>query len=450
MPRPTLLIVEDSPSLALTYAEFLGNAGYDIISAETAADARRLAMQNPALILLDLHLPDGSGLDLLRDWRAAGVTAPVVVITAETGAETAVAAIRAGASDFISKPVTRERLTLTVRNTLEQQSLKNTVAALSAFDRDGFCGMIGRSPQMQLAWRTIESAAQSRAPVFITGESGTGKELAALALHASSPRRAQHFEAINCAAMPANLIESEVFGHAKGAFTGALAAHTGAALRADRGTLFLDELTEMPQDLQPKLLRFTQTGVFRPVGGEKEQAVDVRFVAATNRDPHKAISDGKLREDLYYRLNVIHIHLPPLRERGDDGLMIAARLLARLAAEEGKHFHAIDDDVRAFILSNAWPGNVRQLENCLRRAVVLHDGEILTMDMIPPPAEPLPAVPGQPTFSGIIPLREMERLAIEHALRACAGNVSEAARRLEINPSTIHRKITQWRHSNGI
>lgn len=454
-----ILVVEDSPSLALTYQDFLMRAEYTADIAETAHVARqKIKSGRYAAILMDLNLPDGDGITLLTHLRKEGLDVPVVVITADPSIETAVRAIRAGAQDFISKPVTAARLNLTLGNVMEQQALKRIVNGYRAMERDRFCDFIGRSAAMQIVYGMLENAAQSRAPVFITGESGTGKELAARAIHQLSPRKAGAFEALNCAAVPGNLLESEVFGHARGAFTGAVAQYTGAAARADGGTLFLDELPEMPLEMQSKLLRFTQSGIFRPLGSGKEISVNVRFVSATNRAPMDAVTEGFLREDLYYRLNVISVHLPPLRERGEDVVLIAQNLLQRMAAEEQKEFTGMDSDAAAFLKSCPWPGNVRQLQNTLRRAVVMHNGSLLTRDMLQQVAEqharakPVPqkdigmlSPPASP--AGIRPLREVEREVVERALVICSGNITEAARRLGVNASTLHRKMQKWRQS---
>lgn len=463
MSAAEILIVEDSMALSATYQEYLGRAGYTSQMAATADSAcRHLKKRRFDAVLMDLNLPDGDGISLLARLRKEGMDIPVVVITADPSIETAVRAIRAGAQDFISKPVTAARLNLTLRNVLEQQALKNIVNGYRAMERDRFCDFIGRSPAMQIVYRMLENAAQSRAPVFITGASGTGKELAARAIHQLSPRKAEAFEALNCAAVPGNLLESEIFGHARGAFTGAVARYDGAAARAHKGTLFLDELPEMPVEMQSKLLRFTQSGVFRPLGAGQEQAVDVRFVSATNRDPLQAMAEGQLREDLYYRLNVISIHLPPLSARGDDVLLIAQILLARMTQEERKDFEGLDEGAAAFLLQHDWPGNVRQLQNTLRRAVVMHNGPRLTRGMLqqaagtvrqasqapaasqtaPAPADMLPAA-----AANIRPLREVEREIVERALVLCGGNITEAAKRLGLNASTLHRKLNKWREA---
>ena len=398
------------------------------------------------------------GMEILRHIRSRHMPASVVVITAHGSVALAVEAMRQGAFDFIIKPFPRDRLLVTVRNALERERLTRTVDVIERdFARDRFQGFVGASVPMLSVYRAIESAAPSRASIFITGESGTGKELCAQAVHALSPRRAKPLIAINCAAIPRDLMESEIFGHVKGAFTGATADREGAAKLADGGTLFLDELGEMDLQLQSKLLRFVQSGTFQKVGGTKQEKVDVRFICATNRDPMKAVESGQLREDLFYRLHVVPIHLPPLREREGDAALIAKFLLPEISAEEGKDFVSLGHDAESAISAHDWPGNVRQLENILRQAVVLHDGTELTAAMLrlsaavrsPTQEVAAQAAPSGAEHNGIRPLWEVERDTIEAAITATKGNIGEAARALGINASTIYRKRQSWMKAPG-
>ena len=456
-----VLLVEDTRALAELYRSYLRDAPWLLDLASTAAEARAvLDAEPPDAVLLDLRLPDADGLDLLREIRARPAAPPVIVITANGSVATAVAAMQAGAADFLVKPFPQERLLVTLRNALDHARLAREVASLKeAADRTGYCGFVGAAPAMQAVYRIIDNAAASRATVFISGESGTGKELAAEAVHAMSPRRDGPFVAINCAAIPRELIESEVFGHVRGAFTGAVADRAGAAAQAQGGTLFLDEICEMDLALQGKLLRFIQTGAYQRVGSTKLEQGDVRFVCATNRDPLAEVKAGRFREDLYYRLHVIPIELPPLRERGEDIVMLAERLLARFAAEEGKAFRALASDAEAALLAHAWPGNVRELENAIRTAVVLNDGPVLTAAMLPArvlatplladrPA-PRRAIPAVSVTRTIRPLVEVEREAIEAAIEACGGNIAQAAAALGVSPSTIYRKRVVWEEEAG-
>jgi two-component system repressor protein LuxO len=313
-----------------------------------------------------------------------------------------------------------------------------------------FEGFIGASPAMKEIYAQIERVATSKAPVFVTGESGTGKEVCAEALHLRSRNFSGPFIALNCGAIPKELMESEIFGHMKGAFTSAHEDRAGAAELANGGTLFLDEICEMDIALQAKLLRFIQTGSFRRVGGTKELKVNVRFVCATNRDPKAEVEAGRFREDLYYRLHVLPMHLPALRERGNDILLLARSFLARFAEEEGRAFAGFDTDAEAALIAYRWPGNVRQLQNVIRRVVVLHDGELVTGAMLDLPqgasheaardTGPLPRADSP----SIDPYWLQEQRIIEQALAAFDGNAQKAAAALEIAPSTIYRKMQSW------
>lgn len=456
-----LLIVEDTPSLARTYEAHLRHDFSQIVIADTGAKAlEAVDAQAPDCVLLDLKLPDADGLDLLDRWIDQGLKAPVIVITANGSMSVAVDAMRRGAVDFVVKPTTKDRLRVTAQNAVENFQLKKVVETYEAeIDRSDFCGIIGKSLVMQGVFKSIEAAAPSKASVFITGETGTGKELIARAVHDLSPRRRAKFVAINCGAIPRDLIESELFGHVKGAFTGATTDRAGAAEMAENGTLFLDELGEMPIELQPKLLRFLQLGEYQRVGDSKVRKSNIRIVAATNRDPLQAVRDGTLREDLYYRLHVIPVALPALRERSADILLLAESFLARYASEEGKTFSGFARDAEEWLISHSWPGNVRELENLIRQIAVLKNGgEIGRSDMpvstaspqsSPTPSEPtastnmLTAEVSEPEY-GLEPLWMTEKKAIERAIALCRGNIVAAAKQLQINPSTIYRKKASW------
>ena len=462
--RTRILLVEDSPSLSAVYQGYLQADEYTVEAVASGTEALALLDRRvPELVLLDLKLPDMSGMDVLRRIRENDLDCSVVIITAHGSMEVAVEAMREGATDFLAKPFDGARLRVTLANLLEQRRLTRIVASYEhSLARDHFHRFIGRSLAMQTVYRIIESAAPSKATVFVTGPSGTGKELCAEAIHEESPRGRKPFVALNCAAIPRDLMESEIFGHVKGAFTGAVSNRDGAATRANGGTLFLDELCEMDLDLQSKLLRFIQTGSFQRVGDTREQQVDIRFVCATNRDPLEEVRAGRFREDLYYRLNVIPLPLPPLRERGDDVTLIAEELLRDLAQEEGKRFRGLTPDVRETLLAYPWPGNVRELENLLRNIVVLNDGEQITIDMLPAhvrtarsplgalsepaaaahSAPPRDAAPGDE--AGIRPLWLEEKDLIERAIALCDGNVPKAAVALQISASTIYRKRVAW------
>jgi DNA-binding NtrC family response regulator len=465
--RRPLLLVEDNPSVARVYLEYLKRGPYEALHCETGAAALAALSDGAyAAVLLDIELPDMSGIDILKWIAQRRLNTAVVVITAHGSINVAVEAMREGAADFLVKPFAPERLLVTLDNALERANLRRIVDTLETpGEDDQFCGFVGKSLAMRGVYRIIDIAAQSKAPVFITGESGTGKELAAEAVHLRGPRRDKPFIALNCAAFPKDLIESEVFGHVKGAFTGAVADREGAGSSADGGTLFFDEICEMDIGLQAKLLRFIQTGTFQKVGGTQVQKVDVRFISATNRDPLKEVEAGRFREDLYYRLYVMPLMLPPIREREDDVLLIASRFLAEYTREEGRAFQRFSAETEQILREYAWPGNVRQLQNVVRQIVLLNDGDTVLPNMLPAPlaqirptyAPPAPIVgaprataPTNGHFAADTPtppsflLAELERDLIELALELCAGNVLQAAARLEISPSTLYRKREQF------
>ena len=470
----TILLVEDTPSLARLYKQYLDGEDADVTAVGTGKEAMEaLNAGAPSVVLLDLRLPDMDGLDILKEIQSRELPSEVVVVTAHGSINVAVEAMRAGAYDFLVKPFNAERLLVTVRNALKHRSLSAIVKKFIDVSRDSYFGFIGSSLAMQAVYRTVDAAAASKATVFITGESGTGKEVAAEAIHRQSPRKTGPFVAINCGAIPKDLMESEIFGHVKGAFTGAHAERDGAASRASGGTLFLDEICEMDLALQTKLLRFIQTGSFQKVGGSKTEKVDVRFVCATNRDPLAEVEAGNFREDLYYRLHVIPLHLPPLRDRNGDVIEIARHFLGEYAAEEGKLFASFSPEAEQIIGQFKWPGNIRQLQNVIRNIVVLNEGDIVTVDMLPPPLNRSESIdkPGSAAESqlqrsddaersadaavaggngnddgdgDIVPLWKVERDVIERAIEACDGNIPKAAAKLGISPSTIYRKKLSW------
>ncbi|MES9905297.1 MAG: sigma-54 dependent transcriptional regulator [Sedimenticola sp.] len=459
---PRVLLVEDTSSLALTYQQYLRNEPVELIHVENGTDAKQvIAAKPPELVLLDLKLPDMDGQEILQWIRAEGFPSAVVVMTAHGSLEVAVEVMRDGAEDFLQKPFDAARLQTTVRNVLKHNRLQHLVEEIQeTFERDHYHGFIGGSLPMQAVYRIIDAAAPSSATVFITGESGTGKEVCAEAIHKQGPRRDKPFIAINCGAIPHDLMESEIFGHIKGAFTGAANERKGAATLADGGTLFLDEIAEMDMDLQTKLLRFVQTGSFQRVGDSTEMKVDIRFICATNRDPLEMVEVGRFREDLYYRLHVVPLHLPPLRERGDDILAIARHFLLSYAKEESKGFSEFTPDVEVTLNRYTWPGNVRQLQNVIRNITVLHDDSRVTRQHLPPP---LDTALSEGEISQLVnhqivkreitdnrdkkiirPLAEVERQAIEQAITLCNDNIPKAAALLEVSPSTIYRKKQGW------
>lgn len=449
---PSILLVEDDPVSAELYEAALRRENYFVVSAATGTEASSCLRQfRPAAMILDLHLPDANGIDILRESRATYPQMPVIVVTGDTSPQAALAAISEGACDFIQKPFSSARLTVTLRNALERVALEREVVEWrQALGQSNCHGFVGQSPAMLAVYRIIDSVAASKASVFITGESGTGKELAAQALHKGSPRRAKPFIAINCGAIPRELLESTLFGHMKGSFTGATADHVGAAKAADGGTLFLDEIGELPLDLQVKLLRFLQTGEIMPVGSNKAESVDVRIIAATNRKPREEVEQGRLREDLFYRLHVVPLEMPPLRERDDDVLLLSEHFLRLFSAEENKHFTALDPEVASLFRRYDWPGNVRQLENVLRAVVVMHEGSVVKPSMLPDSLQssPLPARKITTTPRETVPIKPLwlvEKEAILQALAYTMQDVSRAAAYLEVSPSTLYRKLQAWK-----
>src|SRR6202046_1326959 len=342
--KPRLLLVEDTPSILRLYHEVLKKLDVELLDAETGARALEILDDVVTeIVLLDVELPDVNGIEILRRIRARNLPSAVIVVTAHGSVKVAVEAMREGAYDFIIKPFPPDRLTVTVRNALERRQLQ-TLAAAAEIAKDGkFCGLLGASLPMRAVYHVIESAASSRATVFITGESGTGKELCAQAIHQLSPRRGGPFVVVNCGAIPRELMESEMFGHVKGAFTGAVGNREGAISRAKGGTLFLDEICEMDLSLQVKLLRVIQSGEFQKVGGNDVENAELRYVCATNRDPWGEVQAGRFREDLYYRLHVVPCAMPPLRARDDDLLLLARHFLRQYAEEEGKGFRDFDE-----------------------------------------------------------------------------------------------------------
>jgi two-component system repressor protein LuxO len=459
--NPRVLLVEDTPPLARVYTEYLRFEPIDIEHVETGEAAfAAIDREVPDAVLLDLRLPDMDGLEILRWIRQRQLPSSVVIITAHGSVSTAVEAMRDGAYDFLVKPFSQERLIVTLNNALERSKLQRMVDDMASEPRhSAFAGFTGSSLAMQAIYATIRSAAPSSASIFITGESGTGKELCAEAIRQFSDRAEAPFMAINCAAIPRDLLESEIFGHVKGAFTGAVANRDGAATLTDGGTLFLDEICDMAPALQAKLLRFVQTGTFQRVGSSKSERVNVRFICATNRDPLAEVEAGRFRGDLYYRLHVIPIHLPALRERDDDVIDIAEDYLRHCALQENKPFERLDADVRETFRGYGWPGNVRELQNIIRNVVVLNTAEVVTRDMLPPPLDGSlgylqPANDAAWMFAGgvkpvagkakVRPLHEIERDVIEEALRRNDGNVPRAAALLEISPSTVYRKQQNW------
>jgi len=446
--RNHVLIVEDKPSLASVYRAHLEKDGFACqLAASQSAAISHLENSPFDAIILSLELNGPDCISLIESWTLANPAASIIVIAANASINDAVDAVRAGAWDYLVKPVSRNRLITTLTNACRSPVQQGAGVADSP-SRPATTvpdTMIGSSRAMADTRRQIEAIASSSAPVFITGESGTGKELCAQAIHDFSPRTNQPFIALNCGAIPHDLMESEIFGHLKGAFTGAISDREGAAAAADGGTLFLDEICEMEPSLQIKLLRFLQTGTIQPVGSPHTRKVDIRIVCATNRTPQTEVAEGRFREDLYFRLHVLPIHLKPLRERDRDVAELASCFLGTYTHEEARSFSRIDHEAINTLMAYDWPGNIRELQNVIRHSVVLHDGEALESHMLPDhivnaKARCSSPAPGQ---SGRL-LWQIERDVIEAAISGFAGSIPKAADALGISPSTIYRKRETW------
>lgn len=460
---PKVLMVEDSAPIRAVYSAYLKNEQINLKMAATGEKALDLINSfKPHIILLDIYLPDMSGIDILKMIFSSKLDIKVIVVTGSDSITDAVAAMHYGAYDFMSKPISAQRLKVTLNNTINTLHLNNLVTQYQSHQSAQFVGFIGASKVMQGIYQTIERVAPSKASVFITGESGTGKEVCAEAIHKLSSCKNGRFIPLNCAAIPKDLMESEIFGHVKGAFTGALTTREGAVGLADGGTLFLDEICEMELSLQSKLLRFLQTGKYYKVGSNELESVDVRIVCATNRNPMVEVKAGRFREDLYYRLHVIPIALPPLRERGDDVERIAQKFLIEFSKEEKKSFSRFSLRASQLLMSYDWPGNVRQLQNVVRQIVVMNDGAEVTEEMLPDtirsfvnkeyevPSGVLGSVPRPYDLQNaergftVKPLAQVERETIEKTINFFHGNIERAAQALEINSSTIYRKMKVW------
>lgn len=449
-----ILLIEDTPSLQMIYKAALTRAEYAVETCGTGAEGlaafRRLKSN---VVLLDLMLPDRAGLEVMQEILAAAPRTCVIVITANGSINKAVEMMRAGAHEFLVKPFDDQRLLAAIEN--GRKSLNHRLRpAEKAAPVQVLPPFIGRSPNMLAVYDKIRSVAESMATVFITGESGTGKELCAEAVHQASARGAGPLVALNCGAIPVDLLESEVFGHLRGSFTGAISDKMGAAAAADGGTLFLDEICEMDLNLQTKLLRFLQTSTITPVGATKPRKVNVRIICATNRSPLEEVRLGRFREDLYYRLHVVPIHLPPLRDRGDDVNEIAETLVVQMAREEGHDFVGLAPRVRELFRDLPWPGNVRQLINVLRNVVVLNRGPVVLPEMLPPDllverakrSETVLDEPPRPGLGDLAgrTLAQIERIVIDDALARHKGSVPKAARELDVSASTLYRKLDAW------
>ncbi len=448
-----VLVVDDDKNMTLVLAERLLKRDFRVSVANSAAEARaKLEESEPDVVVTDLNMPGQSGIELCEWVVTNRADTPVIVITAFGSLETAVAAIRAGAYDFITKPLEIDVLTIAIERALKHRLLRHEVKRLRhVIDSfKGFSGLLGESPVMKELKELMGRVATSNASVLITGESGTGKEVVARLLHEQGPRRDGPFIAQNCAAVPEQLLESELFGHVRGAFTDAKSDRAGLFVSANQGTLFLDEIGDMPLSLQPKLLRVLEERTVRPVGGSKEIPFDVRLLCATHRDLEDAVANGLFRNDLHFRINVIQVSLPPLRARGNDILLLGQHYIAELAEQAGKPVLGLSPEAADRLLSYTWPGNVRELKNAMERAVALTRHEHITVDDLPERIRAYKAshvLVASQDPQELVSMAEVEKRYIARVLQAVGGNKTNAARVLGIDRTTLYKKLQQYRIS---
>ncbi len=449
--RPeTIFILDDENLIRWSLKSKLAKVGYDTMEAASIRDAQSaLTTREPDLIILDQNLPDGTGVGFLEELRAAGSHVPVVMLTAVDRSNIAVQAMKLGAADYITKPINFEELLVVIEKALET---KRVIARLNRLQeeqrgKDGISEMVGDSPAMHKVHDFIRQVAQSKSTtILITGESGTGKELVARAIHSASNRRDKPLMTVSCSALTETLVESELFGHEKGAFTDAKNQKKGIFELADTGTIFLDEIGDVTQKMQVKLLRVLEQKTFQRVGGYTEITVDIRVIAATNRSLEELVEEGKFRTDLYYRLNVAQIVMPPLRERGEDILLIASHFLHTFNTKFHKSFKGISDEVKCLFMEYPWPGNVRELRNVLERAALLNDADTLRPEHV----ELFKARPASAEFAGAAPageslsLSDLEKQALVNALEKSGNNQSHAAKILKVTRDTLRYRMKKY------
>jgi two-component system, NtrC family, response regulator AtoC len=444
---PKVLVIDDDRSTCDVLEAELGSRGFEVSSSTAPLDAlKQVATQDFGLVITDLNMRQMNGTDLCKQVLALREDLPVIVMTAYGSMEAAVAAIRAGAYDFVTKPFNIDDLSLAIERGLKHHALREEVKRLrKAIDvRSSFDDIVGQSAPMVKLFDLVQRFAETDTTVLVTGESGTGKELVAKAIHTRSSRSSGAFIAINCAAMPETLLESELFGHVKGAFTDARASRAGLLVKASKGTLFLDEIGDTSPGMQAKLLRALQERVVRPVGGDDEIPIDARIIAATNRDLESLVEEKKFREDLFYRINVLRIHVPPLRARGNDVLLLAQHFIERYAAQSRRDVAGMMSSAAEKLTSYPWPGNVRELQNCIERSVALARFDKISVDDLPEKIRDFAArrvVVDSNDPSELLPLSEVEFRYILRVLEAVGGNKTLAADVLGIDRRTLYRKL---------
>ena len=446
-----ILVVDDDRSMCEVLEAELKQRGFEATATTSAEEGlRRMADDDFDVVLTDINMHGMSGVDACKQIVEGREDMPVIVMTAYGSLEAAIAAIRAGAYDFVTKPFEMDDIVLTIERALKHRALGQEVKRLRrvVVDQQKFDDILGTSSAMKSMYDLVARVAETETTVLITGESGTGKELVAKALHAKSGRREGPFVAINCAAMPESLLESELFGHTKGAFTDARTARPGLFIKASRGTLFLDEIGEMPAGMQAKLLRALQERTVRPVGGDQEQPFDARIIAATNRDLETEVEEKRFREDLFYRINVVRVHVPPLRARSSDILLLARHFLERYQPGATKRVVGIKANAADKLMTYPWPGNVRELQNCLERAVALAQFDHLGLDDLPERVRDFKssriAIESNDPAE-LLPMEEVERRYILRVLEAVGGNKTLAAQVLGFDRRTLYRKLERCR-----
>jgi DNA-binding NtrC family response regulator len=445
-----ILVIEDDQDMCDLLAVGLSRRGFSVSTYILGKEGlAAVQLQSTDVVLADINLPDMNGLDICNEIVTNLPDIPVIIMTAFGSMDTAIAAIRAGAYDFVTKPIDIDILSMSLERAVRYRNLQEKVKKLSEAVKQPrhFDNLLGESPVMEKLFSQLSRIADSEASLLITGESGSGKELTARAVHMHSRRKEHQLVTINCAAMPAQLLESELFGHKKGAFTDAKTDNKGLFLQADGGTLFLDEVGEIPLDLQPKLLRALEERCVRPVGGTAERSFDVRIIAATNRDLESAIEDGHFREDLFYRLNVIKIEMPPLRSRGVDILLIARKFVEHFSTRQNKAVIGFSDAAAEKLLDYTWPGNVRELRNAIEHAVALTHFEKIVPEDLPEKIRLFRndyILLGSQDPMELISMEEMERRYIMHVLKTTGGNRTLAARILKVDRKTLYRKLQRY------
>ncbi len=447
--KTSVLIVDDDVGMRDMVAARLTTRGFRVVTCGSGLEAIDLVQRDDLeVVVSDVNMKAMDGVELCKRVLEHRPQLPVILITAFGSMELAIQAIRAGAYDFLPKPFEIDQLVLAIERGATLARLKDEVQRLRrAVAPLGFGALIGESPRMTELYGVLGKVAESVVPVLITGESGTGKELVARAIHDAGPRKAGPFVALNCAAMPAQLLESELFGHEKGAFTDARTAKPGLFTAASGGTIFLDEIGELPLEMQPKLLRALQEHAVRPVGGTTEVPFDARVIAATNRNLETMVEERTFREDLYFRINVLQVDLPPLRSRGGDVLVLARHFLDRIAARAQKRIIGFSPEAAQKLMSYAWPGNVRELENCIERAVALASFDQLAVSDLPEKVRAFRAsqlVLNSDDATTLVTLEELEQRYVVRVLESVAGNKAAAARILGIERKTLYRMLERW------